>query len=268
MDIKSTLECGQIFRYRKAADGYTVLAGDKCAFCRQRGETAFIETADEDFFYSFFDGGTDYEKVQAALSHDPYLKRIMPKYKGLRLLRQDLWEMIVSFIVSQNNHIPRIQKIIEGLCAQYGANMGGYFGFPSAQALAKLCKEDLAPLKCGYRDSYIIDAAQKFAAGEVSVEKILHGTLAEARTELEQINGVGPKVADCILLFGAGRRNTFPVDTWMKKVLSQIYKFEDWSPKGVRSFAEAMFGAYSGYAQQYLFYASRCGDIFQNGLDK
>ncbi len=263
MDIKSTLECGQIFRFQREGNGYWVCAGDRRAYCEQRGNKTCVQTIDETFFYSFFDGETNYAKIQDALSQDPYIKQIIQQYPGLRILNQELWETTVSFIISQNNRIPRIQNIIENLCRTYGEEKKDYFAFPTAKRLAALQTTDLSCLKCGYRDSYLLDAAQKFSSQLVQKQMLECLSLEEARQVLFQIKGVGPKVADCILLFGAARRDAFPIDTWMKKIISQIYKIENIKPEQAQDFAKKRFGKYSGYAQQYLFYAARQGFIFE-----
>lgn len=258
LDLKSTLECGQIFRFEETVDGYTVFSKDKRALCVQNGETAEIYTDDEDYFYRFFDGGRDYEKMQKVLCEkDEIMQKIVPLYPGLRILNQDIWEMTVSFLISQNNFIPRIRKIIAILCNSFGEEKDGFFAFPTAERLAKLKKEDLSALKCGYRDAYIIDAAQRFAEGTIDLNAVFKGKIADAREELLRIKGVGPKVADCILLFGAARFEVFPTDTWIKKTLSQIYKIESPTPQAVNAWAKNRFGEYAGYAQQYLFYAAR-----------
>ena len=261
LDLEHTLTCGQVFRFLKTESGYTVFSGNKAAFCKQEGDVAFITTDDEEYFYKYFDGDTDYTEIHNAMKCDETVSKLSEKYKGLRLLKQDLWEMTMSFIVSQNNNIPRIQGIIERLCEKFGEKTEYGFAFPEAKALAGKTTADLAELKCGYRDSYLLDAAEKFAAGEINTELILNGNIDVARAELFKIKGIGPKVADCVLLFGAGRMDAFPVDTWMKKALSSVYGITVQNPSELRVFSEQKFGKFAGYAQQYLFFGARNGDI-------
>jgi len=261
LNLEHTLTCGQVFRFVKTDEGYKVFSQDKVAYCVQKGETAIIDTKDEEYFYTYFDGITDYSEIHRAMACDKTVESLAEKYKGLRLLKQDLWEMTMSFIVSQNNNIPRIQGIIERLCEKFGEKTEHGYAFPSATALCGKEPSDLAELKCGYRDSYLIDAAKKFQAGEIDTELILKGDINRAREELFKIKGIGPKVADCVLLFGAGRMDAFPVDTWMKKALTSVYGIEVKSPSELRTFSEEKFGKYAGYAQQYLFFGARNGDI-------
>ena len=261
LNLEHTLTCGQVFRFKKTDEGYTVFSKDKVAYCIQNGDIALIKTEDEDYFYTYFDGDTDYSEIHSAMKCDETVSRLSEKYKGLRLLKQDLWEMTMSFIVSQNNNIPRIQGIVERLCEKFGEKTEHGYAFPSPSALYDKEPSDLSELKCGYRDSYLLDAAKKFHANEIDAELILKGDINKAREELFKIKGIGPKVADCVLLFGAGRMDAFPVDTWMKKALSTVYGIEVKSPTELRTFSEQKFGKFAGYAQQYLFFGARTGDI-------
>lgn len=262
LDLEHTLTCGQVFRFKKTSDGcYTVFSKDKAAYCVQKGEMAVIETEDEEYFYAYFDGNTDYSEIHNAMACDKTVKKLAEKYKGLRLLKQDLWEMTMSFIISQNNNIPRIQGIVERLCSGFGEKTKHGYAFPLPESLCDKMPSDLADLKCGYRDSYLLDAAKKFAAGEINTELILKGNINDARNELFKVKGIGPKVADCVLLFGAGRMDAFPVDTWMKKALSSVYGITVQNPSELRAFSEEKFGKFAGYAQQYLFFGARNGDI-------
>lgn len=261
LNLEHTLTCGQVFRFKETDGGYLVFSKEKTAFCTQEGETAIITTDDEEYFYKYFDGDTDYSEIHNAVKHDETVSKLSEKYKGLRLLKQDLWEMTMSFIVSQNNNIPRIQGIIERFCEGFGKETKHGFAFPQPESLIGKTASDLSALKCGYRDSYLLDAAEKFYRNEIDTDIILTGNIDKARQELFKIKGIGPKVADCVLLFGAGRMDAFPVDTWMKKALSSVYGISVQSPSELRAFSEKKFGKYAGYAQQYLFFGARNGDI-------
>ncbi|MBR2877035.1 MAG: DNA-3-methyladenine glycosylase 2 family protein, partial [Clostridia bacterium] len=168
-------------------------------------------------------------------------------YNGIRILKQDEWETICSFIISQNNNIPRIKKIIENLCETFGEKCGEGYSFPKAETLAKLEVEDLDVLRAGFRSKYILDAAQKIASGKVDLEAIKKMDFENAKSELIKIKGVGEKVAQCSLLYGFARMEAFPVDVWVKRIVSELY------PEGL---PECINGT-QGIAQQYLFHWRR-----------
>ena len=176
-------------------------------------------------------------------------------YYGIRILKQEPWEALCSFIISQNNNIPRITGIIDRLCSTWGEkNEKGEYSFPSYEILAGLTVEDLAPLKAGFRSKYILDAAQKLKNKEIDLNKIYSATMDEAREELMKIKGVGKKVADCTLLYGFGRMEAFPVDVWVKRIVEELY------PDGL---PECIKGN-EGIAQQYLFHWRRNSKEFKN----
>ena len=164
---------------------------------------------------------------------------------GIRILQQDKFETLVSFIVSQNNNIPRIKKIIAAMCEKYGRNGA----FPTPEALCEAGEEGLFALRTGFRAAYIFDAAKKVAGGEIDLDAIEKcADYEKCAAELKSIKGVGPKVSACALLFGFGKTEAFPVDVWMKKALAERYSEE---------FDPARFGRYAGIAQQYIFYRER-----------
>ena len=246
------VDCGQAFRWVKNEDGsfHGVIFKKSVDIIQNENEVIFKNTDIKTFktiFESYFDLDRDYEKICAGFD-DKYLKEACEKYCGIRILRQEPWETLCSFIISQNNNIPRIKGIIGRLCSSFGENIGnGDFSFPSAEVISKLSESDLAPLRAGFRNKYILDAAAKCCSGEVSLEKIKTMPIEQARQELMKIKGVGPKVAECTLLYGFGRIEAFPVDVWVKRILSELY--ESGLPectKGVE-----------GIAQQYLFHWRR-----------
>lgn len=261
LNLKDTLTCGQMFRYKEADDGYIIYAEDKTAICTQKGKIAEIKTNDEEYFYNYFDGDTDYAKIHKALSFDKTVGALATEYKGLRLLNQNFWEMLISFILSQNNNITRIQGITEKLCENFGEKKDGFYAFPTPEKLSGCKVEDFSVLRAGYRDKYIIDASNRYVNNEIDLSLIQNGTTEEAIKELCKIKGVGLKVANCILLFGTGRKNAFPVDTWIIKAMKSVYGLADKTEKEMCKFGEERFGDYAGYAQQYLFYGIRNGLI-------
>lgn len=252
-----TFSCGQCFRWQATEDGYVGVAADKV--CRVKGQTVICRTEDIPFWRSYFCTDMDYTGILAALCRrDQRLAACIAYGSGIRILRQDLWETIVSFIISSNNNIPRIRGIIGTLCRMYGKELTFegkvYYGFPSPACLAGLAADALAPIRAGYRDKFILDAAHKVTDGIVNLELLPALSTAEARRQLMQICGVGPKVADCILLFALGRFEVFPQDVWIKRILKQVYAVKE---SEADAFAARQYGAHAGIAQQYLFYYYR-----------
>lgn len=258
-------ECGQCFRFRKEADeSYTIAAKNRIINVSKAGQDIILKnTTDEevaDIWYDYFDLDTDYSQIKNKLSCDVHLKKSTAFGGGIRILNQDLWECIISFIISANNNIPRIQGIVERFCEHYGDkisyNDATYYTFPTVEKIKNLKKEDLAFLRAGYRDAYIVDAINKVANKEVNLENFKGYNTQEAKDELLKIKGVGNKVADCILLFGDKRRETFPVDVWVKRSISELYK-DEIGELSIHEFARNKFSDLAGYAQQYLFYYMR-----------
>ncbi len=254
--VAQTLECGQCFRFTKLDDGkYEYIARDKRLVLEQGNDFVAIEGIDENEFCSVFsthfslvDG---YDQIKQELSKDPILATAIKYGSGIRVMKQPFWETLCSFIISQNNNIPRIKGIIGRLCESFGEQNGELCTFPSAEKLADFEPEDLAALRCGFRARYIIDAAKKVARGEVSEQEISTMNLVQARKSLMTIVGVGPKVADCVLLFGADRPDAFPIDIWMKKAMSALF------PQGLPECALP----YAGIAQQYIFHFVRNTEV-------
>ncbi len=249
-DLDDTLDCGQAFRWKKIASDcdctYEGYFSDKRLVISRTGEENFIfhNTSERDFldiWVKYFDFETDYSVIKHILSRDKTLAKACDFAGGMRLLRQDAWECVISFIISQNNNIPRIKGIIERLCGHYGGR------FPDPRELSAESEDSLAYLKSGFRAKYIIDAAKKVSDGDIDLEAVSEMPIGDARAELRTIKGVGPKVAECILLYGMHRTEAFPVDVWIKRVLEKYY------PDGFPEFAEE----YAGIAQQYLFHYIR-----------
>lgn len=251
--LRDTLNCGQCFRWEEQPDGSFrgIVDGREVTVLQQGDEVIFPHIAEEEsaFWRDYFDLDTDYCSLREIFSADPTLKLACEKAGGIRLLRQDPWEALCSFIISQNNNIPRIKGIIGRLCEQFGEPVDGGFAFPGPEALAGRTVEDLAPLRAGFRAKYILDAARKAASGVLDLAALSEMPLDEARALLMTIHGVGPKVAECALLYGFHRLDAFPVDTWIRKALARYY------PDGFPAFAEP-----KGVAQQFLFHYIRMED--------
>lgn len=252
-DLGQTFDCGQCFRFDDFDGKYRGVAFGKTLTAYQKGSSVILENVTLDDFKcvwnDYFDFDIDYGKIAESLSGiSLVMDAAIEECSGVRILRQELWETLCSFIISQNNNIPRIKKIINSLCVYFGDDIGGgAYSFPDAQILASLSEEDLAPIRAGFRAKYIIDAARKVSLGIVDFENLKKATNEEAKNILMQINGVGPKVADCVLLYGMHRLSAFPLDVWMKRVMDKF--FPDKKPE--------IFGEYAGIAQQYLYHYSR-----------
>jgi N-glycosylase/DNA lyase len=206
----------------------------------------------ESVWKNYFDFSRDYGELKKVFSQSgEVLREAIAFSPGLRLMRQDVWETLVSFILSQNSNIPRIKKMIETLCECFGERLScGGFAFPSAEVLAKLSADDLAPVRSGYRAAYIIDAARRVASGKfdaVALEKL---SSEEIKKALLEIHGVGAKVADCVLLYGFGRTECYPADVWIKRVMNAF--FPNGFPCEIKNF--------SGIAQQFLFHYARANN--------
>lgn len=250
LDLDETLDCGQAFRWKKIpSDHISTYIGsfvnDKLKISQTaKGIFIFHDTTEKDFlekWVDYFDFETDYTSLKKAFSDDETLSKACSFAGGIRLLKQDSWECLISFIISQNNNIPRIKGIIDRLCEHYEGC------FPDADMLSIETADSLAYLRSGFRAKYIYDAAAKVADGQIILSDIAKMPIDNARTELKKICGVGPKVAECVLLYGMHRTEAFPVDVWIKRVLAQYY------PDGFPEFAAEN----AGIAQQYLFHYIR-----------
>lgn len=255
-NIRDTLECGQIFRYKVLQNGgYCVYSLDKYAELFYDGNDVAVKTADKEYFWHFFDLDTDYAaKVSKISAISPLMKEASDFGKGIRILNQDLTEMIFSFIISANNNIKRIQLIIERLCNELGEDTPYGKAFPSVSALASAPLDLFTKLGAGYRDKYLSVTANKLLNYDLSSLAALDSV--SARRELLTFMGVGPKVADCILLFGMRRGDVFPVDTWIKKVYHNYFE-QGHKDSEISSYFCNLFGGDAGLCQQYLFYFQR-----------
>ena len=246
-DIRRTFLCGQCFRWSEDENGaFTGIAGGKKLTLTQQGSRITLSGINEQdipFWENYFDMDTDYSAYISVLSADEMLKKACDSAPGIRILRQEPFETLISFIISQNNNIPRIAGIIGRLCESFGERIDGGFAFPTAQKLSGISPEDLAPLRAGFRARYICDAVNKVNSGEVDLEEIDELPLEQAREKLKLIVGVGDKVADCVLLFAYHKTDAFPKDVWVKRIMAQFY------PGGLPDCTRGI----EGIAQQYLF---------------
>ena len=252
-DLDNTFNCGQCFRWNDSGNGrYHGIVGEHELTVYNDNGTVVLENASEQEFLSlwqsYFDLNTDYDDIRLTLAERcPELKCAIDSINGIRILSQQPWEALCSFIISQNNNIPRIKGIIDRLCLSFGKQCGSSYTFPSASVLSGLTAEELAPLRAGFRAGYILDAARRVASGEVCLDGMYSAPLEECRRELMTIKGVGVKVAECTLLYGLHRLDAFPVDVWMKKALSSTFSGVD----------PQTLSPYAGIAQQYIFHYIR-----------
>lgn len=244
----------------RKVEKFMVIAGKRLLKLEQQGEecTFYCEEEEfEDFWKKYFDLDLDYGAYMAqANPRDSYLQNAIALGSGIRILRQDLWEMIVSFLISQQNNIVRIRRCIQNICETYGEQMISkdgqvYYGFPKPEALAGLEEDALKACNLGYRSKYVVRAAKSVAAGEVDLEAIGQMPYKAAKEELLKIYGVGEKVAECICLFALHHLQAFPVDTHINQAIQKHYK---------RGFPKRRYGGFQGVIQQYIFYYELFGE--------
>ena len=251
---KATLECGQVFRYTKLGEqDYIILSADKRARVYIKGDATYIDTDEEDYFTRYFDLKTDYKAITERLSAFDELGEKVSGGRGIRILKQEFDETVLSFIISANNNIPRIKGIIERLSNSFGTNKGEYFAFPTVEQLRDVTAETYRELGSGFRDRYLASTVNTLLTTDIS-ERIKKASTDEARKLLCTLSGVGGKAADCLLLFSLSRTDCYPVDTWIFK---SNRSDELDTPEKVRRHYLKRYGSDAGYAQQYLFYNAR-----------
>ncbi len=250
LSLKDTLPSGQCFRFSEDNGTWTVKAGVgtsvRTLTVRQDDLSPIT---DDPFWANFFDLDTDYESLKAEFSKiSPLMAQACDYAPGIRILNQDPWEALCSFVVSQNNNIKRIMGIIDRMSNFYGEG-----GFPTVESLVNAREEDLRMLGLGFRAPYIVNTARAVNDGSVDLDALKKIDIDEARAILMKVKGIGPKVADCALLFGCHRLDCFPMDVWMKRVMANFFDGQD----------KSIFGPYAGVAQQYLFHYARTSGVFK-----
>jgi len=263
-NIKDTLECGQTFRFYEYENGYLIISGSRACYAYEKDNSTIIECldGDKDYFYAYFDLERDYEKIvkKAVEYGNEMLKTSAQNAKGIRILRQDKFEMIISFVISQNNNIPRIKSIIEKLCFSLGEKKSflgkEYYAFPTIESILSKEKSFFTSLGLGYRDAYILETANALNTTlNISVLESLSTT--DLKNALVSVKGIGEKVANCVLLFGFNRFDSFPVDTWIEKVYIENFNGELKDRKKITEYFINEFKENSGIFQQYLFHYKR-----------
>ena len=270
--LKYTLESGQSFRWERVDNAYYGVVEGRVLKISQEGTTLHVESSTDEtesdfvpYLRHYLDIVRDVPKILAGVSNDAYMRRAIEKLRGMRILNQELWETIASFILSQNNNIPRIRSIIRRLSERFGERLtlAGYVGysFPSPGALATASEDDLLACGTGYRANYLRGTAQAVVSGELLLVSLQQMPYAEAKEALMRRNGIGEKVADCICLFSLGHLVALPIDVWIKRIFETLYLRRRATHREIREFAHHYFGDAVGYAQQYLFhYVHECPD--------
>ena len=265
-NLKETLECGQCFHFNMIDENeYVLTAYGHMLHIRQDDKNLiFYDTDDRTYnelWREYFDIDRNYARIkEELLAKDDKLEEAISAMSGVRILNQEFFETLISFIISQNKQIPHIKKIVADVSAKFGTYMGTYGGvdmytFPTLEQLTNASEEDFKELKTGFRAPYIMDAIRRNMAGQFD-EKELRGMDYESCVkELMTIKGVGEKVANCVSLFGLGKKEAFPVDVWIKRIMETMYFDGVDTPKDkIAAFAKEQFGELGGFAQQYLFY--------------
>lgn len=257
-DPVKIFECGQCFRWNQDDSGiYSGVAMDRQLSIWRDGDFIRMRCTPEEFeavWRYYFDMDTDYARIRREIAVDTYMAGAAEHGAGIRILRQDGWEALCSFIISQCNNIPRIKGIVERLCSSFGAQrdskVGPYYTFPGPGTIARLEVQDLQPIKAGFRADYIISAARAVDSGKLNLDELRKAPAERALIELKGLSGVGEKVASCVMLFGLYKTEAFPIDVWMKRAIKEHYGGK---------LSPDIFGNYAGIAQQYMFFHARDG---------
>lgn len=266
--IGQTLECGQCFRFHKLKEEeYLLIANKRILRINQHNDSVTFYDMDrmeyEDVWRKYFDLDKDYSLIKGRLlDKDSILKEAIDAKYGVHILNQDFFETLISFIISQNKQIPHIKQIIEMISIRYGEYLGSvdnkkYYSFPSVDRLSMVTEDEFRECKVGFRAPYLVDACKKVKEGVVNKQNLDNMNTEEALANLLTIRGVGEKIGNCVLLFGLGRSESFPVDVWIKRVMENLYFHKQTKKEDIQAFAKEQFGEYGGYAQQYLFYYGR-----------
>ena len=258
-NVIQTLNCGQIFRFVIDGDTAVVYSKDKYAKLLWNSNTIQILTEDVDYFYKFFDLDRDYAQIKDVLRKDEFLKSAVDYGSGIRIINNDAYEIIISFIISANNNIKRIKNSIEYLCSHYGKNMGMYYAFPALEELKKVSIQDYRNAGLGYRAEQMYDTVQTLT--NENIENLKKKNKDEQFKFLLSLKGVGEKVANCIMLFGLGVKDVFPVDTWINKVYNNLTNTNTTDRKKITKELTDRYKDLSGFAQQYFFYYYRDNNL-------
>lgn len=266
-NLKYTLECGQCFRWKMIDDTYVGVIRDRVIKIRQDGNKIYVRSNNEEDLENvvkdYFELNKDYQAIEERISKvDKYVKEAVKNTTGLRHIKQDFFETIISYIISANNNIPRISKSVNEISRRFGREIEfdgeKYYLFPRPEELSKVTVDDYRECGVGFRDKYIYNTVKKINSGDIDLEKMQEMPTKELRALLLTLMGIGPKVADCILLFSCSRQEVFPIDVWVERVMKKLYfEDKDVSKKEILDYADKNFGKDAGIIQQHLFYNIR-----------
>jgi N-glycosylase/DNA lyase len=277
LDLDVTLCCGQVFRWDKRGDWWYGVVGDRVLKIRQDGAVLDFAGVDEAFVERYFSLDHDLQRISREISRDEHVRKALSEFWGLRVIRQEQWECLISFICATYKSVAAIRQMLLRLSAKFGKKVVfqgcDFYAFPSAERLSNAGLAELEACGLGYRAKYVLETAKKVCAGGCDFEALRRMPYAEAKKALLEFSGVGLKVADCVLLFGLGRLEAFPVDVWVKRILLRYYAghfeeafvkklsfqngFGDADYERLGGFGRRYFGAYAGYAQEYLYHYER-----------
>ena len=267
INLKDTVTCGQCFRFFVEEDNsYTMILSDRVINIKQDKKNLIIESNNENnlenIIKEYFDLNRDYSSLnKVIISKDKTLKKCINEALGFKILKQEPFEMLISYIISQNNNVSRISSSINYISSKFGTKIifkdKEYFLFPTYEQLKGIDIKTLNEAKVGFRDKYIINALDYIKSGKLDINKINELDTEQALIYLQEIKGIGPKVASCILLFGYSRFDVFPVDTWVKKAMASLYEDINPTQKEISKFAKEKYGEYCGLALQYMYHYMR-----------
>ncbi|MCM0650768.1 8-oxoguanine DNA glycosylase [Clostridium swellfunianum] len=276
-ELAHIFDCGQCFRWnRQENKNYIGVAFGKVIEVEKKGDDVVIYNTNEkefnEIWLDYFDLCRDYSSIKEVLKEDELLRQSIEFGHGIRILKQEPFELVISFIISANNRIPMIKRAIDNISRRWGRELeykgNTYYAFPTPEELAKASMEEIEACGVGFRAKYIADTVEKINKSrteeykqEYDLNYIKEQSDDGCHEALQIFNGIGPKVADCIMLFSMSKHSAFPVDVWVKRAMQHFYLAPDVSLKKIRDFGRNKFGELSGFAQQYLFYYARENNI-------
>lgn len=254
-NLNHTLNCGQVFRWRFNGKEWIGVVENSIVKAKQRNDMLAVEADfNSEVISNYFRLDDDLEEIYSCIARDRDMRRAIELYRGLRLIRQDPWECLISYICSAASNIPRIQNVIENLCRNFGVKIAPrYYGFPNPERLSKATEMELRKCGLGFRSASVLEAARLVVNEEIDLNQLRRLDYSAAKEKLKAIKGVGDKIADCILLFSCDKLEAFPVDRHVKRYMQQVYFKRCASNEAIRGFARNYFGEYCGYAQQYIY---------------